>query len=349
MPTDRPPASSLQFCKRHFPPISSSSSSLMEGSISNLPSTRIAVVTGGNKGIGLEVCRQLAGNGVTVILTARDETRGAAAVEKLRGLGLSNVIFHQLEITDAPSIARLAGFLTSRFGKVDILVNNAGVVGLEYLQDHIDGTSTTSEKFGGIVDAYERIDLLLKWCLRETCDAGKECLRTNYHGTKQVIGALLPLLLASDDGRIVNVSSELGLLRLFGDEALRRELDDVESLSEERVDAVVAAFTRDLEAAATAGGVAAAELAARGWPAGAMSAYTVSKAALNAYSRVLARRHPSLRVNCVHPGFVRTDMTVNFGLLPPEEGAARVVAVALLPAGGPTGAYFQDRQQAPFL
>ncbi|CAN6297324.1 unnamed protein product [Urochloa humidicola] len=310
----------------------------MEGSVSNLPSTRIAVVTGGNKGIGLEVCRQLAGNGVTVVLTARNETRGTAAVE-------ITVIFHQLEITDAPSIARLAGFLTARFGKLDILVNNAGVVGLEYLQDHIDGTSTTSEKFGGIVDAYERIDLLLKWCLRETCDAGKACLRTNYHGTKQVIGALLPLLLASDDGRVVNVSSELGLLRLFGDEALRRELDDVETLSEERVDAVVAAFARDLDA----GGSAAAEVAARGWPAGAMSAYTVSKAALNAYSRVLARRHPSLRVNCVHPGFVRTDMTVNFGLLPPEEGAARVVTVALLPAGGPTGAYFQDRQQAPFV
>ncbi|CAN6286427.1 unnamed protein product [Urochloa humidicola] len=314
----------------------------MEGSICNLPSTRIAVVTGGNKGIGLEVCRQLAGNGVTVVLTARDETRGAAAVENLRALGLSNVIFHQLEITDAPSIARLAGFLTARFGKLDILVNNAGVVGLEYLQDHIDGTSTTSDKFGG-VGTYERIDLLLKWCLRETCDAGKACLSTNYHGTKRVVGALLPLLLASDDGRIVNVSSELGQLRLFGDETLRRELDDVESLGEARVDAVVAAFARDLEE----GGTAMAE--ARGWPAGAMSAYAVSKAALNAYSRVLARRHPSLRVNCVQPGFVRTDMTVNFGLLPPEEGAARVVAVAMLPAGGPTGAYFQDRQQAPFV
>jgi (+)-neomenthol dehydrogenase len=130
-------------------------------------------------------------------------------------------------------------------------------------------------------------------------------------------------------------------VQLFGDEALRRELDDVEALSEERVDAVVAAFARDLDAGDAAG--------KRGWPAGAMAAYTVSKAALNAYSRVLARRHPALRVNCVHPGFVRTDMTVNFGLVPPEEGAARVVAVALLPAGGPTGAYFQDREQAPFV
>lgn len=116
----------------------------------------------------------------------------------------------------------------------------------------------------------------------------------------------------------------------------------MEALSEERVDAVVAAFARDLDAGA-------AVAAARGWPAGAMAAYTVSKAALNDYSRVLARRHPALRVNCVHPGFVRTDMTVNFGLVPPEEGAARVVAVALLPAGGPTGAYFQDGKQPPFV
>ncbi|XP_020408704.1 (+)-neomenthol dehydrogenase isoform X1 [Zea mays] len=347
----------------------------IEGSIPVSSSTRIAVVTGGNKGIGLEVCRQLAaastsGLAVVVVLTARDEARGAAAVGKLRGLGLSNVFFHQLDITDAPSIARLADFLKSRFGKLDILVNNAGFVGLEYIQDRIDGTSTTSEEFCGM-DMDKRLELLLKWCLRETCDAGKECMRINYHGTKQVTRALLPLLLASDSGRIVNVSSVLGQLRVrtriyqssrslvlplsvglltgrvspctqfFGSEALKRELDDVASLTEERLDEVAGAFVADLEAGA---------VEARGWwPAGFSPAYMVSKAALNAYSRVLARRHPALRVNCVHPGFVRTDMTVNFGMLTPEEGGSRVVAVALLPDGGPTGAYFQERQQAPFV
>jgi (+)-neomenthol dehydrogenase len=63
-------------------------------------SCRVSVVTGSNKGIGLEVCRQLAGNGVTVVLTARDEARGAAAVEKLREQGLSDVIFHLLDEID---------------------------------------------------------------------------------------------------------------------------------------------------------------------------------------------------------------------------------------------------------
>ena len=82
------------------------------------------MVTGGNKGIGLEVCRQLAASGVTVVLTARDETRGADAVEKLREQGVVGVIFHQLEVTDASSIARLAEFLKTRSGRLDILVSS---------------------------------------------------------------------------------------------------------------------------------------------------------------------------------------------------------------------------------
>jgi (+)-neomenthol dehydrogenase len=85
---------------------------------------RVAVVTGGNKGIGLEVCRQLASNkGLIVVLTARNDQRGASAVQKLKEAGHSNVIFHQLDTTDALSISRLADFLKSRFGRIDILVS----------------------------------------------------------------------------------------------------------------------------------------------------------------------------------------------------------------------------------
>lgn len=79
-------------------------------------------MTGGNKGIGFEICRQLALNGVKVVLTARDEKRGMAAVEKLRESGLSDVVFHQLDVTDSSSIASLADFIRVRFGKLDILV-----------------------------------------------------------------------------------------------------------------------------------------------------------------------------------------------------------------------------------
>jgi (+)-neomenthol dehydrogenase len=83
---------------------------------------RIAVVTGANKGIGLEICRQLLEKGVTVVLTARDETRGKAAVSKLHNGENKDVIFHQLDVADSVSIASLNDFIQRQFGRLDILV-----------------------------------------------------------------------------------------------------------------------------------------------------------------------------------------------------------------------------------
>ncbi|KAM3388232.1 hypothetical protein ACQJBY_010796 [Aegilops geniculata] len=308
----------------------------MEGAIlilPSLPNTRVAVVTGGNKGIGFEVCRQLASGGITVVLTARDETRGGEAVERLNTLGLSGVIFHRLEITDASSAAALAGFLKARFGKLDILVNNAAVGGVEYGQEF----DTNEEKFGGM-DFHQRVEWMLKNA-REPIDSAKNSVQTNYYGTKHVIEALLPLLQASSEGRMVNVSSNYGLLRHIGNEEVRQELNDVDNLTEGRLDELLEKFMKDFEAGA---------LEPHGWPTK-FSAYKVAKAAMNAYSRILARRHPELRVNCAHPGFVKTDMSMGSGVLTPEEGARNLVKVALLPDGGPTGAYFAMGEEAPFV
>lgn len=309
----------------------------MEGAIPISWNTRIAVVTGGSKGIGLEVCKQLAGSGITVVLTARDETRGTAAVEQIVRLGHSDVIFHQLDITDALSIARLTDFLKARFGKLDILVNNAATDGIEQVLDPVYGSIPGDEKFDGM-DAYQRIDWMWANC-RETYETAKQGLQTNYYGTKRVTEALLPLLQSSSDGRIVNVSSNFGLLSLFRNEELKQELNDVERLTEERLDELLAMFLQDFEAGAAE---------ARGWPAE-FSAYKVAKAAMNAYSRILAKRHPELRLNCAHPGYVRTDITRNSGILTPEEGARNVVKVALLPEDGPTGVYFHEGQEASFV
>ncbi|NP_001347090.1 Salutaridine reductase [Zea mays] len=298
-------------------------------------SARVAVVTGGNKGIGLEVCRQLASNGITVVLTARDEKRGAAAVEELADAGLSGVVFHQLEVTDAQSIARLAGFLKAWFGKLDILVNNAAIGGVQSLP-----VENVGEKIKGM-DAFQMAELMRKSC-RETNDTAKAGVQTNYYGVKNVTEALLPLLLqasSSGGGRVVNVSSDFGLLRYLRNEEVKHELDDIEGLTEERLDELLSTFLRDFEAGA---------LKSRGWPTE-FAAYKVAKAALNSYSRVLARRHPELRVNCAHPGYVKTDMTRQTGLLTPAQGAANVVKVALLPEGGPTGAFFALGKEAPFV
>ncbi|ONM26254.1 (+)-neomenthol dehydrogenase [Zea mays] len=86
---------------------------------------------GGNKGVGLEVCRQLALKGVTVILTARDEKRGKDAAETLRReCQLPNIIFHQLDVRDDDSATTLARYVERRYGKLDILVNNAAISGI---------------------------------------------------------------------------------------------------------------------------------------------------------------------------------------------------------------------------
>lgn len=83
---------------------------------------RIAVVTGANKGIGLEISKQLAAKGVGVVLTARDVKRGTEAAENLKASGFSDVVFHQLDVTEPTTIASLAYFLETQFGKLDILV-----------------------------------------------------------------------------------------------------------------------------------------------------------------------------------------------------------------------------------
>ncbi|KAF8702814.1 hypothetical protein HU200_032647 [Digitaria exilis] len=349
----------------------------MAPAFSSHRTTRVAVVTGGNKGIGLEVCRQLAGNGITVILTARDEARGAAAVEKLADAGLSGVNFHQLDVTDAQSIARLANSLKARFGKLDILVNNAAISGVQSLPVQDLGSTVSGEMFSGM-DRRQRAEWIWANC-RETFDAAKSGVHTNYYGMKNVTEALL--LQASSDGRIVNVSSDNGLLRVtsfpqtdnlipyqytvslspstssqeansvkgieipflrmqhFRNEELEQELNDVDKLTEERLDELLAMFLKDSEAG---------EAKARGWPMY-FSAYKVAKAAMNAYSRVLARKHPKLRINCVHPGYVKTDLTRHLGLLTPEEGASNVVKVVLLPEGdGATGVFFALGQEALF-
>lgn len=94
----------------------------MEETSSKLTGKRCAVVTGASRGIGSEICRQLASNGIAVILTARDEKKGTKAVQRLTLAGLSNVVFQQLDVKDPLSVARLTSFVETHYGKLDVLV-----------------------------------------------------------------------------------------------------------------------------------------------------------------------------------------------------------------------------------
>nr|XP_043618773.1 (+)-neomenthol dehydrogenase-like [Erigeron canadensis] len=289
---------------------------------------RYAIVTGGNKGIGYEICRQLALQGVQVILTARNESRGMEAVKKIN---LPNVIFHQLDIKDPSSAARLANFIETQFGKLDILINNAAEIGVMILDDQ-------KFKDGGFLQVVDEKAHLLTNIIKEPYELGEECLKINYYGTKVITEVLLPLLQLSKSPRIVNVSSIYGDLYWFHNEKLKQELQDIENLTEERIDEIIQWFLRDFRAGL---------LKENGWPL-TTSAYKVSKVVLNAYTRLMARKFPNIMVNCVNPGYVATDMTSQIGFITAEEGAKGPVMVALLPDGGPSGAFFNKTQIAPF-
>lgn len=83
----------------------------------------VALVTGGNKGIGFAAVKQLAQHGLTVVLTARDEKLGTAAVETLKSEGIDSVHFHPLDVTSSESVEKLASWLKPKFGGIDILVS----------------------------------------------------------------------------------------------------------------------------------------------------------------------------------------------------------------------------------
>ncbi|KAL2335927.1 hypothetical protein Fmac_010373 [Flemingia macrophylla] len=293
---------------------------------------RYAVVTGANKGIGLEIVRQLASAGIKVVLTARNEQRGLQALETLKDLGLSDfVVFHQVDVADATSAASLADFVKAKFGKLDILINNAGIAG-GVIEDN-DLISTVVLNRGVVPE-----DVGTK-AVTQTYELAKECLQINYYGAKITTESLMPLLQLSDSPRIVNVSSYMGQLESFPKGSWASGVfSDVDNLSEEKVDEVLNKFLQDFREGS---------LESKGWPRY-LGAYICSKAAMNAYTRILAKKYPSFCINSVCPGYVKTDMTANTGFLTVEEGAANPVRLALLPNDSPSGLFYLQSDVASY-
>jgi NAD(P)-dependent dehydrogenase (short-subunit alcohol dehydrogenase family) len=144
---------------------------------------RICLVTGANRGIGREVCRQLARRGHTVVLTARGAGAAEAAVRGLGADGADGARVHalRLDVSSAADVARAAAEFGSRFDRLDVLVNNAAI-------GYDPGRRASSADLGAV---------------RATMD-------TNFYGAWQTTLAFLPLLRRSGHPRVVNVSSEAG-------------------------------------------------------------------------------------------------------------------------------------------
>lgn len=147
---------------------------------------RIAIVTGANRGIGLEVVRQLAQNGMTVILGSRDLGKGETAAATLATEGLQ-VLPRQLDVADPDSIAQLAAQVEQEFGRLDVLVNNAGI----------------------LYDTWQKAS-------NANLDTVQEAIATNTLGPWRMCQAFIPLLQRSPQARIVNVSSGAGSITSMG-------------------------------------------------------------------------------------------------------------------------------------
>jgi NAD(P)-dependent dehydrogenase (short-subunit alcohol dehydrogenase family) len=230
--------------------------------------TRVALVTGANRGIGLEIVRQLARIGVLPVLGARDPAKGKIAADGLKSEGFDIPVV-ALDVGDETSVNCSVDEAQRLFGRLDILVNNAGIL--------VDGPSTGAN----LVEV--PLDLVTR-----TFD-------TNVLGPMRMIRAVAPLMRATGYGRIVNLSSGLGQLAEMGG----------------------------------------------GWP-----AYRISKAALNAVTRIASAElgDKGIKVNAVCPGWVKTDMGGPDAERPVEKGAETAVWLATLPDDGPTGGIFRDQK-----
>jgi NAD(P)-dependent dehydrogenase (short-subunit alcohol dehydrogenase family) len=228
--------------------------------------SRVALVTGANRGIGFATSRQLLAKGLTVVLAGRDDQAVERAYRTLSQEEQRSAMTVRMDVTDAESIAVAQQTVTDRVGAVDVLVNNAAVL----LFENDDVLSIPP-------DAYRR-----------TFD-------TNVFGVIEVCRVFAPEMARAGYGRIVNVSSGAGQLATMSTYA---------------------------------------------------PAYSMSKAALNAFTRILAHTYQrsGVLVNAVDPGWVRTDMGGPSAPRSPQEGADTIVWLATLPDDGPTGGFFHDRR-----
>jgi NAD(P)-dependent dehydrogenase (short-subunit alcohol dehydrogenase family) len=152
--------------------------------------TKVAFITGGNRGLGLETARQLGKLGVKVVIGSRDLEKGEAAAKALRADG-ADVDAIRFDITKPADYKAAYDYFDKQYGKLDILINNAGV-----MKETMGGPNTTSATSVALV--------------RETFD-------TNFFAVIELTQTLLPLIRKSPAGRIVNLSSILGSLALHAD------------------------------------------------------------------------------------------------------------------------------------
>jgi NAD(P)-dependent dehydrogenase (short-subunit alcohol dehydrogenase family) len=177
----------------------------------------IALVTGANKGIGKEIARGLAANGLTVLVGARDEALGTDAATELAAEG-RDVRYVHVDVTDEATLSVAAKQIEAEFGKLDVLINNAGIS-------------------GGTAGVPSRTDLA---SMRKVFD-------TNVFGVVATTNAMLPLLRKASAGRIVNVSSGLGSLSAHSTKDTQLPILLSYNTSKTALNAITVQYARELK------------------------------------------------------------------------------------------------------
>lgn len=186
----------------------------------------VALVTGANKGIGLQIAKELALRGVTVLLGSRNLERGEAAAKTVSSTALAV----QLDVTDAASIAKAAERIGGEFGRLDILVNNAAIAHTgawdASFEDKLEAARPSVASLSEVRAVFE----------------------TNVFGLIAVTQAMLPLLREAPAGRVVNLSSEVGSLTLQTDPSNPYRIPSAGYVpSKTAVNAITVAFANELE------------------------------------------------------------------------------------------------------
>lgn len=154
---------------------------------------KLAIVTGANRGIGFEVCKQLAKKGFQVVLTSRDEQKGLAACQQLQDEGLP-VQFYRLDVSDSTSINKIRDFIQKEYDRCDVLINNAGIFP--------DSANASANDWPSVFDA--------------SVETIRIAMEVNVYGPLLLCQAFIPLMKKHHYGRIVNFSSGMGQLTHMG-------------------------------------------------------------------------------------------------------------------------------------
>merc|ERR1711962_1646180 len=276
-------------------------------------SGKVAIVTGGNKGIGYAIVRGLMKSGQFefVYLTARNSDFGKAAVEKLNSEEESKCHFHQLDVSDANSITAIKNYMVEKHSGFDVLVQNAG--------------------FAFKAGAKE-----------SRAVQTRETLKINTWGVLNLMKEFYPII--KENGRIVNMSSFVSQMTEYGGgwtpkrgHPIQREIGQLnKNLSLERLEEIIKKYESDCDK-----GIDEKE----GWP---QWSYGMSKLFVNSitkiYGNIARSDNKGVLINCCSPGYVKTDMTSQSGGTSGDIGARTSIWLSVLPPGldGPQGSYLAE-------